>query len=108
VIETARGRVRIETSEKRGRAFLEGRLVVDSIHPVLVWEKPYDPTYYFPAADIRANRAPTGDVNRSPSRGEGTVYDVRLTRATAPSAAIRHLNSPPDACVTSSDSTGTR
>jgi uncharacterized protein (DUF427 family) len=94
VIETARGRVRIETSEKRVRAFLQGRLVVDSIHPVLVWEKPYYPTYYFPAIDLHASLEPTGSVRRSPSRGDGTVYDVHVDGATAPEAAIRYLESP--------------
>jgi uncharacterized protein (DUF427 family) len=94
VIETARGRVRIETSGKRVRAFLEGRLVVDSLQPVLVWEKPYYPTYYFPVADVRADLAPTGDVNRSPSRGDGTVYDVHVAGVAAPGAAIRYLESP--------------
>ena len=70
------GRIRIETSDKRVRAFLGGRLVADSIHPVLVWEKPYYPTYYFPLDDIRAGLAPSGEVSRSPSRGDGTVHDV--------------------------------
>ena len=94
MIETARGRVRIETSEKRVRAFLQGRLVVDSIHPVLVWEKPYYPTYYFPATDLHASLEPTGSVSRSPSRGDGTVYDVHIDGVTAPEAAIRYLQSP--------------
>jgi uncharacterized protein (DUF427 family) len=97
VIETARGRVRIETSEKRVRALLEGRVVVDSFHPVLVWEKPYYPTYYFPVADVLADLAPSGDVNRSPSRGAGTVYDVQVAGAAAPGAAVRYLDSPLEA-----------
>ena len=40
-------RVRIEPSEKRVRAYLDGQLVVDASHPFLVWESPRYPTYYF-------------------------------------------------------------
>ena len=94
MLETVRGRIRIETSGKRVRAYLAGRLVADSTHPAMVWEKPYYPTYYFPIDDMRADLVPSGDVNRSPSRGEGTVFDVRVTGATAPSAATRYLDSP--------------
>jgi len=94
MLETVRGRIRIEPSGKRVRAYLAGRLVADSTHPVMVWEKPYYPTYYFPIDDMRADLVPSGDVNRSPSRGEGTVFDVRVTGATAPGAATRYLDSP--------------
>ena len=38
---------------KRVRAYLGGELVADTTRPLLVWEKPYYPTYYFPAADVR-------------------------------------------------------
>ena len=51
-VGTARGRVRVEAGSKRVRAYLAGRLVVDSIHPVLVWEVPYYPAYYLPRADV--------------------------------------------------------
>ena len=94
MLETVRGRIRIETSGKRVRAYLAGRLVADSTHPAMVWEKPYYPTYYFPIDDMRADLVSSGDVNRSPSGGEGTVFDVRVTGATAPSAATRYLDSP--------------
>jgi uncharacterized protein (DUF427 family) len=47
--------VRIETSAKRVRAYRRGQLVVDTIQPRLVWEKPYYPTYYFPAEDVRTD-----------------------------------------------------
>lgn len=94
MLETIRGRVRMETSGKRVRAYLDGSLVADSIHPALVWEKPYYPTYYFPIGDVLADLVPNGDVHRSPSRGEGTVYDVSLAGASAVAAATRYLDSP--------------
>jgi uncharacterized protein (DUF427 family) len=97
VIQTTRGRVRIERSEKRVRAYLHGRLVVDSARPVLVWEKPNYPTYYFHEDDVRAELVATGEVTRSPSRGDGTVYDVRVPGASAREAALRHLDSPLEA-----------
>jgi len=32
---------------------LGGEVVVDTTSPLLVWEVPYYPTYYFPAADVK-------------------------------------------------------
>ena len=92
--DTADRRVRIEPSEKRVRAYLDGQLVVDASHPFLVWESPRYPTYYFRPDDLRAELVPTGTVRRSPSRGDGAVYDVVVAGATAPAAAVRHLGSP--------------
>ncbi len=34
-----RGRVRVERGSKRVRAYLAGRLVADTVAPLLVWEK---------------------------------------------------------------------
>jgi uncharacterized protein (DUF427 family) len=99
MVETAvvsRGRVRVESSRKRVRAFLAGELVADTVHPLLVWEHPGYPTYYIPVADVRAELVPTGRVEHSPSRGEGEVYDVRVGNATAPGAAQRFPHSPFD------------
>jgi uncharacterized protein (DUF427 family) len=44
--------MRIEPGAKRVRAYLNGAPVADTIHPMLVWEKPQYPTYYFPRADV--------------------------------------------------------
>jgi uncharacterized protein (DUF427 family) len=48
-----RKQVRIEPGAKRIRAYLGGEAVADTTQPTLVWEVPYYPTYYFPAADVR-------------------------------------------------------
>ncbi|GAA2983399.1 DUF427 domain-containing protein [Actinokineospora diospyrosa] len=53
------GPLRVERSPKRVRAYRGGALVVDSTAPRLVWERQY-PTYYFPAADVRAELVPPG------------------------------------------------
>lgn len=89
-----RGRVKVETSQKRVRAYVSGHLVADSRRPVLVWEIPYYPTYYLPLADVRAKLEATGTVEHSPSRGDATHYDVVVDGVTVPAAARRHLDSP--------------
>jgi uncharacterized protein (DUF427 family) len=89
-----RGRVRVEAGTKRVRAYLAGRVVVDTVRPVLVWEVPYYPAYYLPRADVRARLVPTGAQRHSPSRGEGLVHDVYVDGASAPDAALLHPESP--------------
>lgn len=72
------GRVRVEPSRKRVRAMLGGEMIVDSIRPLLVWEVPYYPTYYFPEADVKMDAlVETGETQKSPSRGEATLYQVK-------------------------------
>jgi uncharacterized protein (DUF427 family) len=89
-----RGRVRVEPSAKRVRAFLGGELVVDTTHPLLVWEVPYYPTYYLPVADVRAELVATGATDHSPSRGDGDVLTVRTAAHEAKDAAVRYPDSP--------------
>ncbi|MBB5913265.1 uncharacterized protein (DUF427 family) [Nocardia transvalensis] len=92
--ETPRGRVRTERSPKRVRAYADGRLVIDTVTPTLVWESPYYPTYYLPVTDLRAKLEPTGSTRHSPSRGEGVEYDVVLDDVTRSAAALRYPDSP--------------
>jgi uncharacterized protein (DUF427 family) len=97
--DTGRGRVKLETSAKRVRAYKAGRLVADSARPTLVWEIPYYPTYYLPVADVRATLEATGAVDRSPSRGDATLHDVVLDGVAGDivvvkAAAARYLDSP--------------
>jgi uncharacterized protein (DUF427 family) len=92
-----RGRVRVEPGAKRVRTYLAGRLVADTLHPVLVWEIPYYPAYYLPVADVVAELIPTGKTEHSPSRGQAEIYDVRVDGATAESAARRYPDSPLEA-----------
>jgi uncharacterized protein (DUF427 family) len=95
----ARGRVRIETGAKRIRAYLGGELVADTIRPVLVWEKPYYPAYYLPAADVRTEllEADDGGVAHSPSRGDGRKFTVRAGGEERAGAAVRYEDSPIEA-----------
>lgn len=89
-----RGRVKVETSPKRIRAYVGGQLVADSHRPALVWEIPYYPTIYLPADDVRAKLEPTGATEHSPSRGDATRYDVLVDGTVKPGAAGRYLDSP--------------
>ncbi len=90
----SRGLVRTEQGHKRVRAYLEGEKVADTIRPLLVWETPYYPAYYFPAGDLFAELLPTWETEHSPSRGEAELYDVKTSRAVAPKAALRYATSP--------------
>jgi uncharacterized protein (DUF427 family) len=92
---TTRGQVRTEPSAKRVRAYLGGEVVADTIQPVLVWEVPYYPAYYFPVADVRTDLLATdGGVDHSPSRGDGQTYTVTAGGKQAPGAAVRYAGSP--------------
>src|ERR671919_1278414 len=89
-----RGRIRIESGAKRVRAYLGGEVVADTTSPVLVWEVPYYPAYYFPLADVRRELLePDGGVARSPSRGDGRTFTVRAGGKEAPGAAVRYEES---------------
>jgi uncharacterized protein (DUF427 family) len=89
-----RGRVRVEHSAKRVRAFFGGDLVVDTTSPRLVWEIPYYPAYYLPLSAVRVELKPTGKTEHSPSRGEGVVHDVVTARGVAEGAALTYPDSP--------------
>lgn len=85
-----RGRVRVERTRKRLRAYLGGELVFDTIDARLVWEVPYYPAYYVPEEDIAAELRPNGETERSPSRGTAERLDVTIGEATAANAAWRY------------------
>jgi uncharacterized protein (DUF427 family) len=92
---STRGSVRIEPGAKRVRGYLGGEAVVDTTRPVLVWEIPYYPTYYFPAADVRTELLEAdGGVAHSPSRGDGRTFTLRAGGKVAAGAAARYEDSP--------------
>jgi uncharacterized protein (DUF427 family) len=90
-----RGRVRVERGAKRVRSYLGGEVVVDSISPLLVWEVPYYPTYYFPESDVRAQLLADGAADlHSPSRGDAKTLSVIAGDSCASAAAARYEESP--------------
>jgi uncharacterized protein (DUF427 family) len=91
----ARGRIRVERGAKRVRAYLGGELVVDTIRPLLVWEVPYYPAYYFEAEDVRAELLEeSGSEAHSPSRGDARILTVKTKARKAPGGALRYDSSP--------------
>ncbi len=82
---------------KRVRALLAGHVVVDATRPLLVWEGPPFPTYFFDQADVTARLQATGDHEASALLGRGEVLDVVVEGATAPRAARRYRAAPLEA-----------
>ena len=92
-----RGRVRVEQGDKRIRAYLGGEVVADTSRPLLVWEKPYYPAYYFPAADVRLDLLSEDEgVAHSPSRGDAKILTLRVGEHERPGAALLYEQSPFD------------
>ena len=92
--DNTRGRVKVETGAKRVRLYLANNLVADTLHPLLVWEKPFYPTYYIPAKDVHADLKPTGQTDHSPSRGDAQIHDVLINGTAAPAKARTIPESP--------------
>jgi uncharacterized protein (DUF427 family) len=89
--------VRVEQGSKRIRAYLGGELVADTTRPLLVWEKPYYPTYYFPVADVRTDLLSEDDrIAHSPSRGDAKIYSVSAGAHERAGAALLYERSPFD------------
>jgi uncharacterized protein (DUF427 family) len=89
-----RGRIRIEPSAKRVRAYVDGVAVADSRRPLLVWEVPYYPAYYFPVPDVRTDLlVETGTVSHSPSRGDARHFTVKVGGTERVDAAWRYVDS---------------
>ena len=91
----SRGRVRVERGAKRIRVYLGGEVVADTIRPLLVWEKPYYPAYYFPLADVRMELlSEDGGTVHSSSRGDAHTFTVSAGGVEARGAALRYERSP--------------
>ncbi len=95
-MSTAKPRVRVEPNPKWIRGMVDGQVVVDSRRSRFVWEIPYYPAWYFPVDDVDTKLVENGETLRSPSRGDGTRYDLVAGDRTLPNAAWRHLDSPVD------------
>lgn len=89
--------VRIEPTRKRVRTYLGGEVVADTTGAQLVWESPYYPSYYLPAADVKAELVPTGASESKDGFGEAEILDVKVGSAVAAGAARRYTNSPVEA-----------
>lgn len=56
---------KIEPSPKRIRAFIAGRVVIDTYDAKLVWEHAHYPWYYVPLRDVRQELLPPGAIVRT-------------------------------------------
>jgi uncharacterized protein (DUF427 family) len=65
-----------ERGRKRVRAVRDGRVVVDTLAPVLVWEWPFYPTYHLPAADVDLAGLPSEAVRRVRLDVDGEPADL--------------------------------
>lgn len=74
---TEPARLRTEPSPKRVRVMLGGEVVADSERVLLVWEKPYYPTYYFPEEDLSAGLVAEDRGRHSPALGESRSFTVK-------------------------------
>ncbi|MGH3389785.1 MAG: DUF427 domain-containing protein [Actinomadura sp.] len=87
--------MKVEPGAKRVRVYLGGEVVADTATPLLVWEVPYYPAYYFPVGDVRMDLLTAEDgVGHSPSRGDGRRFTVRAGAKEAAGAALRYADSP--------------
>jgi uncharacterized protein (DUF427 family) len=87
--------IRVEHSAKRVRTYLGGQLIADTSAPLLVWEKPYYPTYYLPLADVSADVLTEEDgTSQVDGFGEAHRYTVRGGGREAAGAAVRYPDSP--------------
>jgi uncharacterized protein (DUF427 family) len=85
--------IKVEPTRKRVRTLLSGELVADTTGALLVWEIPYYPAYYIPAADVRAELHPAGS-DSDPRLGEAEVLTVTVAGAEATGAARRYPAAP--------------
>src|SRR5258708_32545121 len=86
--------VRVERSQKRVRAYLDGDLVADTEAPLLVWENANFPAYYIPSADIRAELILAGESEHRPRLGEAALLHVKAAVAAAALPGRRHPDWP--------------
>ena len=91
---STRGRVKVEQGHKRVRVSFGGETVADTTEPLMVWEKPYYPVYYFPIGDVRTDLLTETGESRSPSRGPATRFTVAAGDGSAADAAYQHRRSP--------------
>ncbi|CAN5826517.1 DUF427 domain-containing protein [soil metagenome] len=89
--------LRTEPSPKRVRALVGGVVAADTRRPVLVWEKPYYPTYYLPRGDVLGELVDVGTVDASSDdglRGQRRLHDLVLGERTLSGAASTYPDSP--------------
>jgi uncharacterized protein (DUF427 family) len=83
-----------EPGSARVRAYSSGELVADADPPLLVWEHPYYPQYFFAPGDLKAELRPAGPGPESKSLGTSEQFDVVVGERTLAGAATRYPEAP--------------
>ncbi len=90
-------RVRMEPSSRWVRGELNGEMVIDSKHVLLVLPDHGPPTYYFPKKDVRLTHLRANDrVAHFPILGKTEFWDVIGNRGAIANAAFEHTQLPDD------------
>ena len=84
----------VQQGQTRARAYSEGDLVVDAVAPLLVWEHPYYPQYFFQPADLEAELLPVGKGPRSKVLGPSELFDVVIGDVVLRRVAQRYPEAP--------------
>lgn len=77
----------LEPAPRRVRAVLGGRVVVDTVRAVYLWEWPRYPQYYIPIEDVAAGALVDEDHELKHRRGRARRHGLRLGDAVRPAAA---------------------
>lgn len=84
----------VQRGQTRVRAYSAGVLVADADPPLLVWENPGFPRYFFAPGDLRAELRPAGQGSRSRSLGISELLDVVVGDRMLKGAARRYPEAP--------------
>jgi len=87
----------VQPGQRRVRAFSAGDLVADAVAPLLVWEHPHYPQYFFLERDLEVELQPVGKGPRSKVLGPSELFDVVIGERVLPKAARRFPEAPVEA-----------
>lgn len=87
----------VQLGDRRVRALRTGQVVADSFAPLLVWEHPYYPQYFFLPHDLEAEFEPAGPGPRSKALGPSELFNVKIGERVIPRAARRFPQAPVEA-----------
>ena len=81
--------LRMEPSERWVRAQVDGKWIVDSKHPFLVWEHDKYPTYFFDKADVRMDW-----LTQAAQTNRRQFWDLQVGEQRIERAAFAYTNQP--------------
>jgi uncharacterized protein (DUF427 family) len=88
---------RVEGVQRRIRASLAGKTVLDTIRALYVWEWPNYPQYYIPTTDVRRDLLVDEHRSQSSPFGTAAAYGLRVGDVYRPNAAKIFIESSIDA-----------